>query len=228
MTAYRNDVDALAAREEVLARELAEKQRERDDVQRMLEEARAAEAAQAIENDVMVGRRRLRRIVGGIAILLVAGVAAGAMCVTHDDVELVAVTKPVEPELDNTKLGLALAAKGLTDVVLEPRFPTGLSGLETEAEVHAAVGESVEPWQAFTYIGDASARQAVASPLYRGGQEDPQPQFVTDGNGGVWRVVPDVPRKAVIAPEALKWSRKVWLLPSGSTFRGDLAIAYPR
>lgn len=226
MTAYRNDVDALAAREEVLTRELADKQRERDDVQRMLEEARAVEAAEAREYDVMVGRRRVRRVVGGFAVLFVAGVAAGALCVQHDEVNIVAA-EPAAVKPDDTKFGLALAAKGLATIQLEPRFPTGIGGLDSEADVHGAVGEAVDAWQPFTYTRDASARTAVASPLYRGGQEEPQPEFVSDGQG-VWRVIRDIPHPAAIAPEGLKWSRKVWLLPSGSSYRGDVQVAYPR
>jgi len=231
MTAYRNDIDALAAREEVLAKEVAEKQREHADLQVMLEEARAAEAAEAREHDVMVGKRRLRRIVGASAIILAVGVAAAGLVITRDHQEPVTVALAAEATLtapDLVKLDAVLAGKGLERIELEPRFPTGLTGVDSEAEAHAAVGEAVEPWQQFNYTRDASVRPAVASPLYRGGEMEPTAMFARDASGGVWRLAALAPEPVVLAPARIKWSRKVWLLPQGTSFRGDLAVAYPR
>ncbi len=228
MAAYRSDIDALAARDEVLARELADKQREHDDVKRMLEDARLAEAAGAVERDVMVGRRRLRRFAVGFAVLAVAGVAGAAVCITHDDVGVATAVSPTVERPDETRFSLALAAKGLTLVDLEPRFIAGVSGLETPTDVDLAIGGPVAPWESFTYTRDAHARPAIASPLYRGGDVEPMPEFVTDGYGGVWLVIRTVPREAIHAPAAAGWSRKVWLLPLGSVFRGAVEIAYAR
>ena len=228
MTAYRNDVDALAARDEVLARELADKQRERADIQRLLEEARAADAAEAEQRDVMVGRRRLQRIAVGLAVLVVAGVAAGAVVVTRHPAPPFIAEVPAE-QIDETRYELALAAKGLTRVELEPRFVGGLHGFPTASEVDAVLGPPVEPWQQFTYTHDASARQAIASPLFHGGDLEPEPELASDGYGGIWRVVRDLPRPAPArVPATSGWARKVWLLPVGSVYRGDVAVAYPR
>jgi hypothetical protein len=230
MTAYRNDVDALAARDKALARELADKQRERADVQRLLEEARAAEAAEAEQRDVMVGRRRLRRVAVGLAALIAAGVAAGAVFVhrcppaRHAD----EVNTLSQINVDETRYELALAAKGLTRVELEPRFVGGLHGFATASEVDAVLGQPVEPWQQFTYTHDASVRQAIASPLFHGGDFEPAPELVSDGYGGVWRVLWDIPRTPGRVPAASGWARRVWLLPVGSVYRGDVQIAYPR
>lgn len=77
--AYRNDVDALEARHRALEAELAERTRERDDVARMLSEARAREIEDAARIDAATGgpaRRRRRRIL--LAATLVAmGMIAG-------------------------------------------------------------------------------------------------------------------------------------------------------
>ena len=226
MTAYRNDTDALAARDEVLARELADKQRERAVVQRLLEEARAADAAAALDNDVRVGRRRLNRLAIGLTVLVVAGVAASALVVNRSR-GVATVASPVA-EPDETLFSLALAAKGLTPVELEPRFIAGVGGVATTAEVDALVGAKVAPWEPFMYAGDAQVRLAVASPLYRGGDVEPTPDFVSDGYGGVWRVERSVPRAAVLTHASALWSRKIWLLPLGSAFRGVAEIATQR
>ncbi len=228
MTAYRNDVDALAARDEALARELADKQRERADIQRLLEEARAAEAAEAEQRDVMVGRRRLHRVAIGLAGLIAAGVAAGALFVTRQPAPVAIVEQHSVEQIDETRYELALAAKGLTRVELEPRFVGGLHGFPTASEVEAVLGPQVEPWQQFTYTQDASVRQAIASPLFHGGDLEPVPELVSDGYGGVWRVVGDTRRAPTRVPAASGWARKVWLLPVGSVYRGDVAVAYPR
>ena len=228
MAAYRNDIDALAAREVALDRELASKQRERDDVKRLLDDARVAEAAGVVERDVMVGRRSLRRVAVGLAVLLVAGVACGAAFVTYaEDGVAPAVSPPVE-QPDETRFGLALGAKGLTPVELEPRFVAGVSGLETPADVDLAIGGPVPAWEQFTYTRDAHARPAVASPHFRGGDIEPMPEFVSDGYGAVWLVIRAVPRAAAYAPANTGWSRKVYVLPLGSVFRGAVDIAYPR
>jgi hypothetical protein len=231
MTAYRNDVDALAAREEVLTREVADKQRERDEVVRMLEEARTVEAAEAIANDVMVGRRRVRRLAIGLAVLAVligAGIAAAAALLVIRDDKSPAVAAPVvsqaAPARDDVRFGLALATKGLEQVSLEPRFVPA-SGFDTLAELDEAIGEAVPPWQQFSYTRDAQVRQAVASPAYRVGAAEPEPEFVTDSNGGVWRVTPAA---ETVAATTGRWTRKVWLLPLGSSFRGDVEIAFAR
>jgi hypothetical protein len=63
--AYRNDVDALAARHEVLQAEVDAKTRDRDEVSRLLEEARGRERNEQLYQDYASGgpqRRRRRRV----------------------------------------------------------------------------------------------------------------------------------------------------------------------
>jgi hypothetical protein len=229
MTAYRNDVDALAARDEVLTRELADKQRELDVVQRMLVEAREAEAAEAKAHNVMVGRRRLRRVFVALGVLGLAAGAAGAMCISEGPDMVPACTadcaKAESP--DEARFTAVLAGKGYARIDLEPRYPA-MGGVETQAELHAVIGEAVEPWQPFMYTRDATVRPAVASNIYKGGEPEPYPEFATDGNGGVWRIVREEPLPVVAAPTGTGWTRKVWLLPAGTSFRGDLPVANPR
>lgn len=85
--AYRNDVDALEARYRAVQAEVDEKTRARDDVARMLEEARARERNDELYRDFASGgpqRRRRRRI--RIAVSLAAFVTlalGGAFVMRH-------------------------------------------------------------------------------------------------------------------------------------------------
>jgi hypothetical protein len=67
--AYRSDTDALEARLDVLTKDLADRTRERDEVARMLAEARDRDAAQRWLEERPRRRRRL----------LIAGLAAAVM-----------------------------------------------------------------------------------------------------------------------------------------------------
>jgi hypothetical protein len=92
---YRNDVDALAAREAALAKELAAKAKERDEVGRLLAEAKAKEAAET-KPRVPGERARVRR--GWMSVLiweafLVPGLVGYAVLVPDKD-ESVATTTP--------------------------------------------------------------------------------------------------------------------------------------
>src|ERR1044071_5122746 len=74
--AYRNDVDALAARHQALETELAERTRERDDVARMLAEAKARDAeekARLYAETCGPARRRHRRRAVVVATLAAIG-----------------------------------------------------------------------------------------------------------------------------------------------------------
>jgi hypothetical protein len=126
---------------------------------------------------------------------------------------------------DEVKFGLALGAKGLTPVTLEPRFAA--FGYDSVAELDRDIAaEPVSPWQQFLYSRDAHMRQAIASEPFRMGGAEPTPEFVSDGYGGVWRVAPAAAR--VTASSSGPWTRRVWLLPIGSVFRGDVEITYAR
>lgn len=79
--AYRNDVDALAARHEALQAEVDAKTRDRDEVSRLLEEARGRERNEQLYQDYASGgpqRRRRRRVRIALA---VAAVITGVLAV---------------------------------------------------------------------------------------------------------------------------------------------------
>jgi hypothetical protein len=246
--AYRSDLDALEARDQVLSRELAEKQREHAEVQQMLDEARTAEADEVRANDVLVGRRRLRRIALAVgAVVVIAGVA-GVMVVQRHPVPSRGIPRMelVEKQAafgaaEQTAYDLALAAKGLHRIDLEPRPLGGMTGFETTEEVDAALGatQPVVPWQPFIYTRDAQARMAIASPVVELGDTTSLAEFVTDGHGGIWRtqrtLVPTTttqitvddcegPIRGGMEPPRARLDRHVWLLPLGSGFRGDLLV----
>jgi len=82
--AYRNDVDALEARYRAVQAEVDEKTRARDDVARMLEEARARERNDELYRDFASGgpqRRRRRRIRIGVTLAAVVTIAMGGVFV---------------------------------------------------------------------------------------------------------------------------------------------------
>ena len=79
--AYRNDVDALAARLAAIDGEVADRTRARDEIALMLEEARALERAEAVLADRAAGgpaRRRRRALLVATAL----GVSAVAVLAT--------------------------------------------------------------------------------------------------------------------------------------------------
>jgi hypothetical protein len=81
--AYRSDTDALEARLDVLTKELADRTTERDEVARMLAEARDRDAAQRWLDERP--RRRRRRIVIAIAsTMLMLGGLVTFFVVRHD------------------------------------------------------------------------------------------------------------------------------------------------
>jgi hypothetical protein len=224
--AYRSDIEALAARDAVLARELADKQHERDAVHQMLEDARAAERAQVLEHDVMSGRRTLRRLRVVAWILVAAGsrlvpwilVAAGSAAVpllaretTHCPVRGEAISF----SYDTTEW---LEDRNLQAVALEPRFVSPI-GFPTIAELDEAVGAPVPAWESFTYARDASGRIAIASEPYRLGGSEPDTIFVTDGHGALWRLRPSEP---FVSTGNGAWTRRIWLVPLGSSFQGSI------
>jgi len=222
--AYRSDVDALSAREETLARELAAKEREHATVKQLLADARSAELSEARERDVMVGRRSLRRLALGLVGLLVAGATAGVLVVSRHARALGPTPTSSKPApRDEVRFGLALGARGLTSVVLEPRWLSA-DGFATAAELDDALGFAVPAWEPFSYARDAGGRLAVASEPFRIGGAEPGAEFVTDGHGGLWRVAPSGP---FVATGDGRWTRRVWLVPLGSSFRGDIEIPIP-
>jgi hypothetical protein len=90
--AYRGDLEALEARVAALSADLAERERERDEAARMLEEARARASAEAFIADLESGgpaRRRRKRLqiaamIAGL-VMIVGGLVAYRVRSHHDD-----------------------------------------------------------------------------------------------------------------------------------------------
>lgn len=212
--AYRSDIEALAARDAVLARELADKQHERDAVHQMLEDARAAERAQVLEHDVMSGRRTLRRL-RVVAWFLVAAASAAVLLLVRETTHCPVRGEAISFAYDTTEW---LEDRNLQAVALEPRFVSPI-GFPSIAELDEAVGAPVPAWESFTYARDASGRIAVASEPYRLGGSEPDTIFVTDGHGGLWRLRPPEP---FVSTGNGAWTRRIWLVPLGSSFQGSI------
>jgi hypothetical protein len=82
--AYRSDTDALEARLDVLTKDLAERTQERDEVARMLAEARDRDAAQRWL-DERPRRRRRRIVIAAVASTMLAlGGVVSFFVVRHD------------------------------------------------------------------------------------------------------------------------------------------------
>ena len=75
MTAYRNDVDALAARHAALEAEVADRTRERDEAARLLDEARGRVRAELYDREAPIRRQRAIAIVIFLAIGAIMGSA---------------------------------------------------------------------------------------------------------------------------------------------------------
>jgi len=103
-------------------------------------------------------------------------------------------------------------------VTLEPRW-LDTQGYATLDELDAATNGHVDAWQPFAWARDAGGRLAIASEPYRLGGGEPDATFVADDDGGIWRVPHAVP-----ATGTGPWTRRIWLVPVGSAFRGDVSF----
>jgi hypothetical protein len=108
-------------------------------------------------------------------------------------------------------------APRLTPIDAERRLLVG-AGL-TPAEVDAELGHAVAAWTQFLYLGDAQPRAAVASDLYQASKPRREIELVRDEYDGIWA-------RHTGRIEELRqsgYTRDIWLLPAGTTFRGLLA-----
>ena len=124
--AYRNDVDALAARHEALQAEVDAKTRDRDEVSRLLEEARGRERNEQLYQDYASGgpqRRRRRRVRIALALAaLMTGVLGivFALRVTprHVDPSAAAIAKMQQFADEMCQCRDARCAQGVMDVMV--------------------------------------------------------------------------------------------------------------
>jgi hypothetical protein len=101
-------------------------------------------------------------------------------------------------------------------ISLERRWLVG--SFASPAEVDAALGTTIAPWEPFTYMFDSQPRQAIASEIYP--EHAPTVhEFGTDEYGGIW-LVGKRAGTSVRADNAVTYTRDIYLLPAGSSFRG--------
>ncbi len=107
-------------------------------------------------------------------------------------------------------------SSALEPIVLEHRWLIGT--FASAAEVDAALGTTIEPWQPFTYMFDSQPRAAIAGDIYPS-NEWREHEFGRDEHGGIWLV-----RNATHPMRArfntVTYTRDIYLLPIGSSFRG--------
>lgn len=110
----------------------------------------------------------------------------------------------------------APAEAPLETVTLERRW---IGDFASSAEVDAALGtEPVVAWEPFLYLHDAQPRLAVASEIYAS-TTSPTYAFGKDEYDGIWLVRgPD--GKGLTAKRPVTYTRDVYLLPTGTSFRG--------
>jgi hypothetical protein len=112
------------------------------------------------------------------------------------------------------------AISSLAPIALERRWLRG--PMISMAEVDAALGEDVEAWQEFLYTHDAAARFAIATEVYSSASAIPMPEFFVDRDGGIWALDRDATPLHLSPRAELLYTRDIYLLPTGSHFRGVL------
>jgi hypothetical protein len=112
----------------------------------------------------------------------------------------------------------AVAAPGTLEPIAAERRMLVREGL-TPAEVDAELGYALAAWTHFIYLGDAQPRAAVASELYQASDARREIELVRDEYDGIWARHTG----GVAAPlQRSGYTRDIWLLPAGTTFRGLL------
>lgn len=108
-------------------------------------------------------------------------------------------------------------------VELERRW-LALGGLASPDAIDEALGGPVPAWEPFLYTRDAQPRLAVAGEVYASNGPQPIHELVRDRDGGIWHI-----RRTPVAPHPVSarrlpvtYSRDIYVLPTGSAFRGEL------
>jgi hypothetical protein len=164
--------------------------------------------------------RQLEPVRGLRSILLVAALVAGSASLLA--VRTGPAPAPVQPPVDHT-----VHCAEATDT--SEQMPSPLDAIELEhrwlvgqfaspAEVDAALGAQIAPWTQFTYVFDSQPRQAIASPIYASTSRV-EHVFGRDGYDGVW-LDHTVELRATKVSGDVTYTRDIYLLPVGSSFRG--------
>lgn len=207
---YRNDVDALAAREAALAKELAAKAKERDEVGALLAEAKANEQAELRAEDIRSGKRMARRVMIGLGVgvtvlitLVVVFRPEPELWCDHCHGEAARVhvytCEEIRPMYERANAltaeayAAALAQKSLVAANLEEvELGGGWSGGPmTREELDKPLGVSPEPWTVIDYKHKGVKRRALVGEVveasYMPGAAPVE--LVTDSHGDIWKVV---------------------------------------
>lgn len=154
--AYRNDVDALAARHEALQAEVDAKTRDRDEVSRLLEEARGRERNEQLYRDYASGgpqRRRRRRVRIALALAALMTAVLGivfAFRVMHHPVDRIAEAMRMMEKFTDEMCQChdSRCAQDVSDVMMRwsqqqaQQHPAGLPQLsDKDSKRAAALGE---------------------------------------------------------------------------------------
>jgi hypothetical protein len=125
---------------------------------------------------------------------------------------------PSEPVhcIEMAQPDVPLAAAIFHPITLEHRWLVG--SFASPAEVDAALGTTIEPWQTFTYVFDSQPRLAIASEIYPVNAPT-EHEFRSDEYNGIW-LVQKRAGKALRAGARVTYTRDIYLLPAGSNFRG--------
>jgi hypothetical protein len=110
----------------------------------------------------------------------------------------------------------AVAVPVFEPITLEHRWLVG--SFASPAEVDAALGTTIEPWQTFTYLFDSQPRQAIASEIYPVNAPTVH-AFGMDEYGGIWLETKRA-GSPLLSDAPVKYTRDIYLLPVGSNFRG--------
>jgi hypothetical protein len=124
---------------------------------------------------------------------------------TYEPVHCIEAAQPAEPPV----------VADLEVITLEHRWLVG--SFASPAEVDAALGTTIAAWEPFTYMFDSQPRQAIASDIYPSTALR-DPVFGRDEYGGIWLLRNET--RAARATNILTYTRDIYLLPVGSSFRG--------
>jgi len=245
------DLDALEAHKASLDRSVDAKTAERNEAVRLLAEARGDRGVPRSRD-----HRRRTLLIGAVLISVVGSIGVARVLWRRDasNAELVAraasgplTCDDIEPDHAATERATQISfeaardLRGYRTVSLERRSTAQRERLD---DVDKELGHAAIPWKQFTFETAGAHLSAVVGEVHRYDTGAEPPEFVADAHDGVWRVI-RAPRfhpvrslrvtacawgcwgsvpSGVEPPQTL--SRDIWILPPGSTYRGETTIAF--
>lgn len=167
------------------------------------------------------------RVVSRGALVRFVGLAAAVLALQLVEQAAMRAAQPAAPSRARSFVGHcrdlpvrqvptpAAAAAPLETITLERRW---IGDFATPGEVDAALGDApVAAWEPFLYRFDAQPRLAIASEIYAS-TTSPTHAFGKDEYDGIWLV--RMPDADGIRKRPVTYTRDVYLLPTGTSFRG--------